>query len=93
MISSHRLLRYASPFLHLLALGDERRAARRGRRLPRRRSPRSSALLARRGGAARARPFLVARYYVLMTASVAAGLVDWLRTAPRRAGTPPEGTR
>ena len=28
MIFSHRVLRYLSPFLHLIALGDEHRAAR-----------------------------------------------------------------
>ena len=38
MIFSHRVLRYLSPFLHLVALGDEHRAARAGLGLRRSRS-------------------------------------------------------
>ena len=93
MIASHRLLRYAAPLLHLAVRGESR-AARRGRRLP---SPRgrAAALLAAAAGAARvrARPLLVARYYVLTTASVAAGLYDHLRHGTPAGWAPPEGTR
>jgi hypothetical protein len=42
----------------------------------------------------RARPFLLCRYYVLMTVSIAAGGLDRLRHGPPPAGwSPPEGTR
>ncbi len=45
------------------------------------------------GGARRARPLLVARYYVLTNASVAAGLYDHLRHGTPAGWAPPEGTR
>ena len=40
-----------------------------------------------------ARSLLVARYYVLTTASVAAGLWDWLRHGTPAGWEPAEGTR
>ena len=40
-----------------------------------------------------ARPLLVARYYVLTTASLAAGLWDWLRHGTSVGWDPAEGTR
>ena len=40
-----------------------------------------------------ARPLLVARYYVLTTASLAAGLWDWLAQGTRAGWEPAEGTR
>ena len=49
-----------------------------------------AALLAR---AVPLRPLLVARYYVLTTASVAAGLWDWLRHGTPADWEPVEGTR
>jgi hypothetical protein len=39
------------------------------------------------------RPFLIARYYVLTTASLAAGLWDWLAHGTRVGWEPAEGTR
>ena len=39
------------------------------------------------------RPLLVARYYVLSTASLAAGLWDWLRRGTPPGWEPAEGTR
>ncbi|MEA2391713.1 MAG: hypothetical protein QOK31_1822, partial [Solirubrobacteraceae bacterium] len=39
------------------------------------------------------RPLLVARYYVLTTASIAAGLWDWLRRGTPAGWDPAEGTR
>ena len=92
MITSHRLLRYASPFLHLLALGTNVALLEEG-------AGYRAAFAAQLGllGAAvapsRARPFLVARYYVLTTASVAAGLVDWLRHGTEAGWDAAEGTR
>jgi cellulose synthase/poly-beta-1,6-N-acetylglucosamine synthase-like glycosyltransferase len=97
MIASHRVLRYAGPFLHLvallasvvLALGPGRR------RIPRAALAAQVALLAAAaaGGRLRSRPLLVARYYVLTTASIAAGLWDHLRHGTPAGWTPPEGTR
>ncbi len=94
MIVSHRVLRYAAPVLHVVALVDERRAARGGPRL--RRRARRPGRRARRRGARRAcplAPLLVARYYVLTNASVAAGLYDHLRHGTPAGWAPPEGTR
>ena len=45
------------------------------------------------GGIVRTRPLLVARYYVLTTASVGAGLWDHLRHGTQAGWTPPDGTR
>ena len=54
-----------------------------------------AATLARRlaGGRSRSRPLLVARYYVLTTAALAAGLYDWLRHGTEVGWEAPEGTR
>ena len=95
MIASHRVLRYATPFLHVVALVANARAARRGRGLRRRlRAPaRAAGRRARRARCVPARPLLVARYYVLTTASLAAGLWDCLRHGTPAGWAPPEGTR
>ncbi|HET9101999.1 MAG TPA: glycosyltransferase [Solirubrobacteraceae bacterium] len=94
MIVSHRVLRYASPFLHVIALAASlvllgqgwvyvlAAALQIGLLL--------AALLAR---AVPARPLLIARYYVLTTASLAAGLWDWLAHGTRAGWEPAEGTR
>ncbi len=96
MIFSHRLLRYCTPALHvvallanvwLLALGagplfvvtfDLQIAL---------------LLAAALAGTVRLRPLLIARYYVLSTASVAAGLWDWLRHGTAAWWDVAEGTR
>ena len=82
-VFSHRILRYAGPFLHLLALGWI--VSRAG----------TLALLAAAalGGRIKARPLLVARYYVLTQASIAAGLYDWLRHGTEAGWDAAEGTR
>jgi poly-beta-1,6-N-acetyl-D-glucosamine synthase len=41
----------------------------------------------------KARPLLVARYYVLTTAALALGLYDWLRKGTPAGWDAPEGTR
>ena len=41
----------------------------------------------------RAKPVLVARYYVLTTAALALGLYDWLRHGTTAGWEAPEGTR
>jgi glycosyltransferase involved in cell wall biosynthesis len=94
MILSHRLLRYASPFLHLAALALNVALLGDG-------GVYVAALalqLALVAGAVlapllRVRPLLVARYYVLTVASVALGLADWLRHGTQAHWAAPEGTR
>ena len=92
MITSHRLLRYASPFLHLLALGTNAALLEEGAAY-RAAFAAQLGLLGAAAAPSRARPFLVARYYVLTTASVAAGLVDWLRHGTEAGWDAAEGTR
>ncbi|MGK2878980.1 MAG: glycosyltransferase [Solirubrobacterales bacterium] len=98
MIFSHRVLRYKAPFLHLGALITSAILA-----------PDSAfflvllilqlALLAAAliAPIIKFKPFLIARYYVLTTASVALGLVDYLKKGTEQildeGWTPPEGTR
>ena len=98
MILSHRLLRYATPALAPACAGRQRRARRAGgagARSTTSRSrcssrccsaPRSRELLP-------VRPLLIARYYVLTTASLAAGLWDWLRHGTEATWEAAEGTR
>jgi cellulose synthase/poly-beta-1,6-N-acetylglucosamine synthase-like glycosyltransferase len=90
-IYSHRLLRYATPFLHVLALavnvplafGSWLYAATLGAQL----AFLAAALLGRLTGG-RPRLLGLPYYYLLVTASLAAGLWDWLRR-----GTPPTWER
>jgi hypothetical protein len=93
MIVSHRLLRYASPFLHVIALVTALALSRR--RLYRAAAGAQIALLgaAAAGGRVPARPLLIARYYVLTTASIAAGLIDHLRHGTPAGWEQAEGTR
>jgi cellulose synthase/poly-beta-1,6-N-acetylglucosamine synthase-like glycosyltransferase len=81
MVFSHRVLRYAGPFLHLAALGT--RPARRATAL----------LVLAALVPTRARPALVARYYVLTQASIALGLLDWVRHGTEAGWSAAEGTR
>ena len=95
MILSHRVLRYAGPFLHVALLAASLlRAPRRGRA---ERALLAAQLLllagAAAGGRVRLRPLLVARYYVLTQASIAMGLWDWLRHGTPAGWQAPEGTR
>jgi cellulose synthase/poly-beta-1,6-N-acetylglucosamine synthase-like glycosyltransferase len=94
MVYSHRLLRYATPFLHVAALASSAALVRAGRAY----RVALAAQLALLGGAAAAarlplRPLLLARYYVLTTASLAAGLWDWARRGTPAGWESPEGTR
>ncbi len=96
MIVSHRLLRYASPFLHVVALVTAVPLARRpGGPVYRTALAGQLALLAAAaaGGAVRSRPLLIARYYVLTTASIAAGLHDHLRHGTPAGWDAAPGTR
>ncbi len=96
MIFSHRLIRYATPGLHVLALAANVALVAAGASplylvtLALQLALLLAALLA---GALRARPFLIARYYVLTTASPAAGLYDWLRHGTSASWDAAEGTR
>jgi cellulose synthase/poly-beta-1,6-N-acetylglucosamine synthase-like glycosyltransferase len=83
MMVSHRWLRYAGPLLHLVALVTAPRGLRRAQL-----AGLALALLP-----VRARPLLLARYYVLTQGSIALGLVDHLRHGTAAGWDPPEGTR
>jgi cellulose synthase/poly-beta-1,6-N-acetylglucosamine synthase-like glycosyltransferase len=101
MILSHRLLRYSTPFLHALALAANIALVAGGG------SPGGSMSVytvtlalqlvslaaAGLGGVLRARVLLIARYYVLTTATPAAGLWDWLRHGTAASWEAAEGTR
>ena len=93
-IASHRLLRYASPFLHLLALAANLALLGEGwvytATLVVQLAFLAAALLGRRLGAA---PFRVARYYAMTTASIALGLWDRFRRGAPGAWEKAEGTR
>jgi cellulose synthase/poly-beta-1,6-N-acetylglucosamine synthase-like glycosyltransferase len=96
MIFSHRLLRYSTPALHLLALAaNVALLALGGGALYSVTLALQLALLvaAALAGVVRARPLLIARYYVLTTASLAAGLWDWLRHGTDASWEAAEGTR
>ncbi len=94
MIISHRVLRYASPFLHLLALATSIALLGEGwiyaSALALQLAVLLAALLA---PVIPARPLLVARYYVLTTFSLLAGLWDWLTEGTQAGWEPAEGTR
>jgi cellulose synthase/poly-beta-1,6-N-acetylglucosamine synthase-like glycosyltransferase len=96
MIVSHRLLRYTSPFLHLIALGCNIVLVADGAgTLYILTLLLQWALLvcAGIGGVIPLRPLLIARYYVLTTASAAFGLWDWLRHGTDASWEVAEGTR
>jgi cellulose synthase/poly-beta-1,6-N-acetylglucosamine synthase-like glycosyltransferase len=96
MILSHRILRYATPALHAVALVANLLLVLGGAgTLYAVTLALQIALLAAAGlgGVVRVRPLLLARYYVLTTASLAAGLWDWLRHGTEAAWEVAEGTR
>jgi cellulose synthase/poly-beta-1,6-N-acetylglucosamine synthase-like glycosyltransferase len=93
-IISHRLLRYASPFLHLVALGTNIALLGEGWVY----TATFIAQLALLAAAAlapvlRLRVLRLAQYYVLTTASIALGLVDRVRFGTPGAWDQAEGTR
>jgi hypothetical protein len=94
MVVSHRVLRYVAPFLHAVALAANAALLRSGRIYSATFAVQIAVLAAAMvGRVVRARPLLLARYYVLTTASVAAGLWDYLRRGTPAGWSPPEGTR
>ena len=94
MIFSHRIVRYTSPFLHLVALGTSIALLGHGWvyavAVALQVALLAAALLE---PLLPARPLLIARYYVLTTASLAAGLWDWLFRGTAVGWEPAEGTR
>jgi cellulose synthase/poly-beta-1,6-N-acetylglucosamine synthase-like glycosyltransferase len=94
MMFSHRVLRYASPFLHLLALASSVALLGNGSVYAVAVGLQVALLLAAlAAGAVPFRPLLIARYYVLTTASLAVGLWDWLAHGTSVGWEPAEGTR
>jgi glycosyltransferase involved in cell wall biosynthesis len=94
MIVSHRVLRYLSPFLHLIAFGTSLALLGHGWIYTVAVLGQVAVLLgAAVAGALPLRPLLLARYYVLTTASLAAGLWDWVRGGTSAGWEPAEGTR
>jgi cellulose synthase/poly-beta-1,6-N-acetylglucosamine synthase-like glycosyltransferase len=93
-VLSHRLLRYSTPVLHVAVALATPPLARRGRAYAAAAAAQAALLgAAAAGGRVRARPLLVARYYVLTTASVGAGLADHLRHGTEAGWDAAEGTR
>jgi cellulose synthase/poly-beta-1,6-N-acetylglucosamine synthase-like glycosyltransferase len=94
MIASHRVLRYAAPLLHLLTLIANALLLGSGPVYVATFATQVAVIVAAVAAkAVRAKPLLIARYYVLTTASVAAGLYDYLRHGTPAGWAPPEGTR
>jgi cellulose synthase/poly-beta-1,6-N-acetylglucosamine synthase-like glycosyltransferase len=93
-IVSHRLLRYASPFLHALVLAANVALLGEGRAyaitLAAQLAFLAAAALGRRLQLA---PFRIARYYAMTTASIALGLWDRLRHGAPGSWEKAEGTR
>jgi cellulose synthase/poly-beta-1,6-N-acetylglucosamine synthase-like glycosyltransferase len=94
MIFSHRILRYLSPFLHLIALATSIALIGQGWVYVAAVVIQLAVLL----GAlveplVPLPPLLIARYYVLTTISLAAGLWDWLVRGTAAGWEPAEGTR
>jgi cellulose synthase/poly-beta-1,6-N-acetylglucosamine synthase-like glycosyltransferase len=93
-IYSHRVLRYASPMLHLIALGTNLALLGQGTVYRVTLALQLAFLIcAALGAVIPARPFRLAYYYVTVTASIAVGLWDRLRGRVPRAWEQAEGTR
>jgi cellulose synthase/poly-beta-1,6-N-acetylglucosamine synthase-like glycosyltransferase len=79
-VASHRLLRYATPFLHLIALGSNLALLGEGWVYTATLAVQLAFLMAAAlAGRLPLMPFRFARYYALTTASIAAGLWDRFR--------------
>jgi hypothetical protein len=91
---SHRVLRYSTPLLHALALAANLPLLRRGRVYRLALGAQLGLLAAAAaGGPGAPRPLKLARYYVLVTVSPAAGLWDYLRTGTPAGWEKAGGTR
>jgi cellulose synthase/poly-beta-1,6-N-acetylglucosamine synthase-like glycosyltransferase len=93
-IYSHRVLRYASPLLHLVALGTNVALVGQGTVYRVTLAIQAAFLIcAALGTVVPARPFRLAYYYLTVTASIALGLWDRIRGRVPRAWEQAEGTR
>jgi cellulose synthase/poly-beta-1,6-N-acetylglucosamine synthase-like glycosyltransferase len=93
-VFAHRALRYASPFLHLLALGTNIALLGEGTIYVVTLAAQVALLVAAAlAGVIPLAPLRIARYYVLVTASIAAGFWDRLRLGPQAAWEKAEGAR
>jgi hypothetical protein len=93
-IASHRLLRYATPFLHGIALATNLALADRGRIYKLTLAAQLALIAAAALGSKMSpRPLKLAWYYALVTASPAAGLWDYARTGTPAEWEKAEGTR
>jgi cellulose synthase/poly-beta-1,6-N-acetylglucosamine synthase-like glycosyltransferase len=93
-IFSHRILRYASPLLHLVALAANLALLGEGAVYVVALALQGALLAAAAlGRLVPLRPLRLARYYVLVTASIAAGLWDRIRLGTPGAWERAEGTR
>ena len=94
MIVSHRILRYLTPLFHVIALVANILLLGQGWVYVVTLALQLLVLAAAAAaGVVPARPMLIARYYVLTTASLAAGLWDWLVHGTTAGWEPAEGTR
>jgi cellulose synthase/poly-beta-1,6-N-acetylglucosamine synthase-like glycosyltransferase len=93
-IYSHRVLRYATPLLHLIALGTNIALIGQGSVYGVMLAIQAAFLVcAGLGAVVPARPFRLAYYYLTVTASIAVGLWDRIRGRVPRAWEQAEGTR
>jgi hypothetical protein len=93
-VASHRLLRYLTPFLHLLALVANLALLGQGWVYVVTLAAQVALILAALlGKALPIGPLRIARYYVMTTASIAAGLWDRLRRGAAGTWEKAEGTR
>ena len=91
---SHRALRYASPFLHVIALAANIALVGEGWVYIATLAAQGALLAAAAlGRVIPAWPLRIASYYVSVTASIAAGLIDRIRSGPATTWEPVEGTR
>jgi cellulose synthase/poly-beta-1,6-N-acetylglucosamine synthase-like glycosyltransferase len=94
MVYCHRGLRYATPTLHILTFVTNLILIGQGTVYLVTLALQLLLLLAALLGAVVSfKPLLIARYYVLTTASIGAGLWDYLRHGSPAGWAPPEGTR
>jgi cellulose synthase/poly-beta-1,6-N-acetylglucosamine synthase-like glycosyltransferase len=94
MMLSHRLLRYAAPLLHVVAFATNVALVGQGPVYVVCLAAQVGVLAAAAAAARiRSRPLLLARYYVLMNAALAAGLWDYLSRGTPAGWEAPEGTR
>jgi cellulose synthase/poly-beta-1,6-N-acetylglucosamine synthase-like glycosyltransferase len=94
MMFSHRVLRYLAPFAHAVALVTTVLLIGQGWIYGVALAFQVALLLAASlARALPARPLLISRYYVLTTASLAAGLWDWIAQGTHVGWEPAEGTR